>query len=52
MVLAAGARAITHIPSMNKLETKLKLLAMKIIITFKQINIVAIQYAHSILVHK
>ena len=52
IVLVAGARATTHIPSMKKLETKLKLPIMKIKNTFKQINIIAIQYAHLILVHK
>jgi hypothetical protein len=52
MVLAAGARATTHIPSMKELETKLKLPTTIIRNTFKQINIIAIQYAHSILVHK
>ena len=46
------ARATTHIPSMEKLETKLKLFAMKFKNTFQQTNIIAIQYAHSILVHK
>ena len=52
MVLTAGARATTHIPSMNELETKLELPTTKIRNTFKQINIIAIQYTHSILVHK
>ena len=51
-VLVAGARATTHTPSMNKLEEKLKLPVMKIKSTFKQINIIVTQYAHSILVHK
>jgi hypothetical protein len=50
MVLVAGARATTHIPSMKSLEIKLPI--MKIKSTFKQINIIATQYAHSILVHK
>ena len=50
MVLVTSARATTHIPSM---ETKLELPTMKIKNTwFKQINIIPIQYAHSILVHK
>ena len=51
MVLVASARAATHIPSMNKLETILKLPIMKIKSTFKPINIIATQYAHSILGH-
>jgi hypothetical protein len=52
LVLASGARATTHIPSMNELVTKLKLPPSQIRGTFKQINIIAIHYAHSILVHK
>ena len=52
IVLASGARATTHIPSMNELETKLKLPTSQIRNTFKQINTIAIQYAHSILIHK
>ena len=52
IVLASGARATTHIPSMNELETKLKLPTSQIRNTFKQLNIIAIQYAHSILIHK
>ena len=52
MVLVAGARGTTHIPSMKKLETTLKLPITKIKNTFKQINITATQYAHSKLVHK
>ena len=52
MVLVAGARATTHIPSMKNLETKFKLPLIKIKNTFQQINIIATQYAHSILLHK
>jgi hypothetical protein len=52
IVLASGARATTHIPSMNELATKLKLPTSQIRSTFKQLNIIAIQYAHSILIHK
>ncbi len=37
---------------MKKLEATLKLPITKIKDTFKQINIIATQYAHSILVHK
>jgi hypothetical protein len=51
-VLVAGARGTTHIPSMKTLESTLKLPITKIKNTFKQINIIATQYAHSILVHK
>ena len=52
IVLASGARATTHIPSINALETHLKLPKSQIRNTFQQINIIAIQYAHSILIHK
>jgi hypothetical protein len=52
IVLALGARATTHIPSMNELATKFKLPTSQIRSTFKQLNIIAIQYAHSILIHK
>ena len=52
MVLVAGARGTTHILSMKKLETTLTLPITKIKNTFKQINVIATQSAHSILVHK
>ena len=52
MVLVAGARTTTHIPSMKNLETTLKLPLIKIKNTFQQINIIATQYAHLILVHR
>ena len=52
IVLASSARATTHIPLMNALETKFKLPPSQIKNTFKQINTIAIQYAHSILIHK
>jgi hypothetical protein len=52
IVLASCAISTTHIPSMNALETKLKLPTSQIINTFKQINTIAIQHAHLILIHK
>ena len=52
LVLASGARATTHIPSMYALETQLKLPTQQIKNTFSQLNIIAIQYAHTILIHK
>jgi hypothetical protein len=45
IVLASGARASTHIPSMTELETKLKLVTSQIRNTFRQINIIATHYA-------
>ena len=41
MVLAAGAKVTTHIPSMKNLETKLKIINTKIKNTIEQINIIA-----------
>ena len=52
MVLVTRARGTTHIPSMKELETTFKIPITKIKNTFKQINIIVTQYAHSILVHK
>ena len=52
IVLASGASATIHIPSMNELNTKLELLTLQIRTTFKQTDIIAIQYAHSILINK
>ena len=52
MVLVAGAGATTHIPSIKNLETTLKLPFIKIKNTFQQINIIATQYAHLIIVHR
>ena len=42
MVLVAGARATTYIPSLKELETNLKLPTMKIKNAFKRINMIAI----------
>ena len=52
MVLIAGARATTHIPSMKKLKAKLKFIVTKFKSISNQIKTIATQYAHSILVHK
>ena len=52
IVITAGARAATHIPSMKLLEDKFKLPMPSIRTTFKNINTIAIQYAMSILLHK
>ena len=49
MVLVAGARGTTYIPSMKKLETPFTIPITKIKNTFKQIKVIATQYAHSIL---
>ena len=47
----AGARATTHIPSMKNMKTILKVPLINKH-TFQQINMIATQFAHSILVHK
>jgi hypothetical protein len=52
IVITAGARAASHIPSMKLLEDKFHLPMPSIRNTFKNINTIAIQYAMSILLHK
>ena len=52
IVITAGARATTHIPSMESLKTHFKIPMPIIKNTFKNINTIAIQYAMSILLHK
>jgi hypothetical protein len=48
MVLVVGARGTTRIPSMRKLQKIVEFPITKIKNTFKQINIIATQYVHSI----
>jgi hypothetical protein len=52
MVITAGARGTTHIPSMKQLEEEFEIPPSNIKQTFKAINTIAIQYAGSILLHK
>ena len=52
IVITAGARGTTHVPSMKQLETKFNICETSIKHTFKAINTIAIQYAGSILLHK
>jgi hypothetical protein len=52
IVITAGTRAATHIPSMKLLEDKFKLPMPSIRNTFENINAIAIHYAMSILLHK
>jgi hypothetical protein len=52
IIITAGARATTHIPSMKALENKFKIPMPTIKNTFKNINTIAIKYAMSILLHK
>jgi hypothetical protein len=52
MVLTAGARATTHIPSILKLHHTFKIPELKIKHMFTNINIIAIHHAMSILLHK
>ena len=52
IVITVGARATTHISSMKILEEKFKILEKTIKQTFSEINIIAIQHAMSIILHK
>ena len=52
IVLELGDRATIHIPPMKELDTKLKLPTSQTWSTCNQMNLIAIQYAHLILVHK
>ena len=52
IVITAGARAATHIPSMDSIETTFKTPKQSIKNTFEAINVIAIQYAMSIILHK
>lgn len=47
MILVSGARDTTHIPSMKRLEVKLKIPITKIKSMFKQMNIITTPYAHN-----
>jgi hypothetical protein len=49
IIITAGARATTHIPSMKSLENKFKIRMPTIKNTF---NTITIKYAMSILLHK
>ena len=52
IVITAGAKATTHIPSMKILEEKFKIPKKIIRQTFTEINTIAIQHAMSIILHK
>ena len=52
IVITAGARATTHIPSMKILEEKFKIPKETIRQTSTEINTIAIQHAMSIILHK
>jgi hypothetical protein len=52
IVVSAGARGITHVPSKKQIETTFKLPETSVNHTFNEINTIAIQYANSILLHK
>ena len=52
IVITAGVKATTHIPSMKILEEKFKIPEKTIRQTFSEINTIAIQYAMSIILHK
>ncbi len=52
IIITAGARGITHAPSMKTIEDKFKIPKTLIHKTFKEINTIAIHHAGSILLHK
>ena len=52
IVINAGARATTHIPSMKILEKKFKIPVKTIRQTFSEINTIVTQHAMSIILHK
>ena len=52
MVISAGARGTTHIPSIKQLKTTYKLSETIIKSTLTNINTIAIQYLTSIILHK
>ena len=52
IVITIGPRATTHIFSMKILNEKFKILEKTIRQTFSEINIIAIQHAMSIILHK
>ena len=52
IVIIAGARAVTHIPSMKSIEVIFKIPKINIKHTFEEINVIAIQYAMSIILKR
>jgi hypothetical protein len=52
IVITAGARATTHTPSMNSIEIIFKIPKINIKHMFEEINVISIQYARSIILHK
>jgi hypothetical protein len=46
-----GARATTHTPSMKSIEIIFKIPKINIKHTFEEINVIAIKYAMSIILH-
>ena len=52
IIVTAGARAATHIPSMDSILKTFKISKTSTKNTFKEINVIAIQYAKTIQIHK
>ena len=52
IVITAGARGTTHTPSIKQLEETFKIPNNSVNHTFNEINIIAIQYASSVVLHK
>jgi len=52
IVITVGARGATHTPSMNSIEIIFKIPKINIKHMVEEINVIAIQYASSIILHK
>ena len=52
IIVTAGAHAATHIPSMHSILKTFKISKTSTKNTFKEINVIAIQYAKTIQIHK
>ena len=52
IIVTTGARAATHIPSMDSILKTFKISKTSTKNTFKEINVIAIQYAKTIQIHK
>ena len=52
IVITAGVTAATHIPSIDSIESTFKIPKHSIKNTFEAINVIAIQYAMSVILHK
>ena len=51
-IIIAYARATTYIPSMENIEMTFRIPKLSLKYTFEEINVIIIQYAMSIILHK